>query len=215
MKSKTLAVWLMVFGGVCQALTISDGLTTDIDKTIYEDIIIYNNFWNEPTTVNLKAGGYITQSHVYDDSQLNILDGRIDGYVYSYNNSRVNVSGGTLYRMYLYENSFAAISGGVISSFIEIGGSVTGGYGARGGGILHLSGGEVTGNILALDDCEVLVNGGVIGGALKDAINHDMFEIGEDLKMERGRASGANLGMSILNDLGDWSERDGEVDMWF
>lgn len=55
---------------------------------------------------------------------------------------------------------------------------------------------------------------GDIGGALEDAIQHDLFEIAEELKMARGNGVGGNLGLSILN-LTDWHDRYNEVDMWY
>lgn len=54
-----------------------------------------------------------------------------------------------------------------------------------------------------------------IGGALRDAIKDDLFEIAEDLSMEiRGAEPGVNLGVSILNNI-DWHDRYGETDVWF
>ncbi len=54
-----------------------------------------------------------------------------------------------------------------------------------------------------------------IGGALRDAMKDDLFEIAEDLSMEvRGAGPGVNFGISILNDI-DWHDRYGETDVWF
>jgi hypothetical protein len=54
-----------------------------------------------------------------------------------------------------------------------------------------------------------------VGGALRDAINADLFEIAEDLSMEvRGEQPGVNLGLSVLNNNA-WHSRYGETDVWF
>jgi len=55
---------------------------------------------------------------------------------------------------------------------------------------------------------------GEIGGALKDAIDFDFKEIGEDYRMERDITGNQN-GLAVLNNLGSWHERNGEVDVWY
>ena len=55
---------------------------------------------------------------------------------------------------------------------------------------------------------------GKVGGALKDAIQSDLFEIGEDIRVERGSDIRPNTGLSILNQNSD-HERYGQVDTWY
>lgn len=53
-----------------------------------------------------------------------------------------------------------------------------------------------------------------IGGALRDAIDHDLFEIAEEIKMEgRGGAVMPNLGLAVLNKI-TGHDRFDKVDMW-
>lgn len=75
-------------------------------------------------------------------------------------------------------------------------------------------GNEIRGVFYKVQALGPLYDKGEIGGVLKDAIQHDLIEIAEELKMEgRGEAM-PNLGLAVLNDI-SWHDRYGETDVWF
>ncbi len=56
---------------------------------------------------------------------------------------------------------------------------------------------------------------GKVGGALFDAIQADLYEIAEDVRVEmRGGGAFSRTGLAILNEI-DGHEREGEVDTWW
>ncbi len=54
---------------------------------------------------------------------------------------------------------------------------------------------------------------GKIGGALWDAIAHDMASIAEEFEMDTPAVTNAT-GIAVLNNI-SWHERYGEVDVWY
>ncbi len=106
-----------------EAVLFNDGLVHTIDYSIVDErVFVCNNFWDEPTTVNVVAGGNISRCfEVHDDSFLNVLDGRL-ATVEFYSNSQGDISGGVigLGGLRTRRNSQADISGGAIEGVIRL-----------------------------------------------------------------------------------------------
>ena len=104
-----------------------DGGVHDINSTS-EEIWVYDSPTNDFTTVNVLSGASIQDLlKAYDYSQINIYDGIIgdgsegDG-LYAYDNSNVTISGGLIDGvLYAYDSSTIAFSGGSITGDIIAG----------------------------------------------------------------------------------------------
>ena len=141
MKKAMLVLALMfcfVSPNVEAAITFRDGLTHDIGYAVKDYpryVSVASNIWNEPTTVN-------------------IIDGASMNALYSYENSRVTMSGGQVGHIHVYDRSQMSISGGIVNNGIEVGGAssldIFGGQIpdhdwliARGAGQVHIYGGQI------------------------------------------------------------------------
>jgi len=131
MKKRILMILAFLLVGVfahdVRATTYGDGQSHDIDYLLNEGVIIYNHSHNidEPTTVNLLSGGTVDGVDVYDSSFFNLFDGGTVNYnLNAHNDSRVNISGGTVSDLTAGEYSQVSMSGGQVDYFGAVGNSV-------------------------------------------------------------------------------------------
>jgi len=156
--------------------TFQDGAYHWLEYATYDNVYVYNNFWDEPTTVELVSGGRIGgYLYAYEDSRV-IISGGTTQYLYAYEDSRVIISGGTIgghlrashdsnvtisagtIRLLLaYENSNVIISGGTISGLNP-------GLSAYDTSNVTISGGSIDGYLYAFSSSNVTLSGGTIGG---------------------------------------------------
>ncbi len=117
---------------------------------------INNNFWDEPTTVNIIGGADTNYGFwVYDTSMLNIR-GEIN-YARAYDNSQINVTwGADINALRAYDNSQVTITGGDVGYFTFI----------EDYSRVHISGGRINGGLSTSDYSEVDISGGSIEGQI-------------------------------------------------
>ena len=137
------------------ATTFQDGAYHLLDGS-YSTVAVYNNFWNEPTTVELVSGGYINGNlNGYENSNIIVSGGLIRYNLYANDDSNVTISGGTV-GQYLraYENSNVTISGGTIAGDLCAYTNVS------------ISGGSIGDDLYADSNSNVSISGGTVGGNL-------------------------------------------------
>ena len=111
----------LVSGSARGALvTLQDGAYHRLDG-FYSTVGVYNNSWNEPTTVELVSGATIRRDlTVYDSSNITISGGSVGRDFYAYDNSNVIASGGTIgWSLRAYDDSNITISGGRVGGVNE------------------------------------------------------------------------------------------------
>jgi hypothetical protein len=149
-------------------ISFSDGEIHTLDFTIYDSLGVLNSPVSQPTTVNLVTGGSI--GHVmpssrligdylcaYQNSLINISDGKIGGNLYAFDSSLINISGGVIGEdLYARDGSLINISGGVIDGIL---------YAYNSWGHVDISGGSIGGDLHAWCS-QVDISGGSIGGSL-------------------------------------------------
>ena len=139
-------------------LYFNDGLVHDVTYQVtgHSGALISNNFWNEPTTVNVISGANTAYSFlVYDTSVLNIY-GEIY-YAHSFDNSQINVTwGAQIKALRAYNNSQIIMIGGLVRGNISIYHDAT----------VVLSGGTVNGRVNAVAGKFELHSDGIIEGIL-------------------------------------------------
>ncbi len=178
------AVVLLVSDSPVMALTqFKDGGVWNIDYEINDDVWVDYQSPGMGTTVNMLDGGSIPwvnpvppiyyQLKSFEDSIINILGGSVD-ILRAYDSSQVTVSGGSIkYFLYLHDSSQVTVSGGSFentliaydnSQVTVSGGSVRGLY-AFGGNQVTVSGGSI-GNLTTTSQVTT-VSGGSIKRDLK------------------------------------------------
>ncbi len=94
----------------------NDGATHDINYAINDDVWVD---WQSPgmgTTVNLQNGAEIMSTYemrTFENSVVNMYGGSVYAYI-AYDSSRLDMSDGGIYRLELWDSSQATISGGSI-----------------------------------------------------------------------------------------------------
>lgn len=160
-----------------------DGVYHRLDAVYYGHTYVYDNFWSEPTTVELVSGGRIDlHLFAYHHSNVIISGGRISYRLLAHDNSNVTVSGGSIgswsdgYTLYAYDDSNVTISGGMIagdlcayhnSNVAVSGGTVGADLIARANSNVVVSGGLVSGRLRTYDHSNVTVSGGTMGGSIR------------------------------------------------
>lgn len=117
---KTEVKILLLVLAICFAIpetkgttVFDDGQTHIIDYQIADTVYVYNNFWNESTTINLVTGGVVTgRLYSYEDSLLNLSGGELQTSFRVYNQSQFYMSSGPLRLLYMYDDSCGIICGG-------------------------------------------------------------------------------------------------------
>ncbi len=92
-----------------------------------DDLTVRNNFWDEPTSVEMVSGAEVgSYAYAYDTSRLTVSGGTINYHLYAYDSSEVAVSGGTIgWRLYALGSSQVTVSGGTIEEIMMIWSTVT------------------------------------------------------------------------------------------
>ena len=138
--------------------TFQDGAYHWLEYATYDNVYVYNNFWDEPTTVELVSGGRIGgYLYAYEDSRVIISGGTIGGHLRASHDSNVTISAGTIRLLLAYENSNVIISGGTISGLNP-------GLSAYDTSNVTISGGSIDGYLYAFSSSNVTLSGGTIGG---------------------------------------------------
>jgi len=151
-----------------------DGGTHYIDYTIEGVVgVDYLEVPPKPTTVNLIAGGLITDNlGAFEDSIVNIIGGSIKNSLWAYDRSWVDISGGLIDGLvFALDNSHVNISGGSIglslhafeSSQVNIsGGSIGEALWAMNNSQVNISGGSIGYDLYAMNSGQVDISGGSI-----------------------------------------------------
>lgn len=180
MRSRNVTIWVTVVilclaSSQAMAWTqFKDGQIHNIDYQIDDDVWVD---WEAPgmeTTVNLLDGGGISNNlQGFEDSSINILGGSTYN-LWAYNSSEVTMSGGSIgKRLWAYDSSQVTMSGGSIggdlwaynSSQVNIsGGSISWLYPYESSQVT-MSGGSV-GYLETYGSSQVTLSGGEIGGGL-------------------------------------------------
>jgi len=129
-----LAGWM---AGTARATVIfDDGAVHDITWTINDHVEVRDDSSGNATTVNLLSGANLTHNLlVYDNSQVNLSGGSVNG-LYAYDSSTVDISGGSVSGLLALETSSVDISGGYLGGDVRTMGSrqmvISGGSGISG-----------------------------------------------------------------------------------
>lgn len=151
---------------------LNDGQVHDIHSATNDDIRVDYKSPGTGTTVNILEAGVIGTLVGYEDSTINILGGSIHSLT-TYGRSQVAVSGGLItYRIRAYENSQVDFSGGLTYNNLDAYGSsqvnVSGGsmvqLWARDNSQVAVSGGSMSEFLSTKDSSQVNVSGGSMSG---------------------------------------------------
>lgn len=183
---KMVIVFLFCLQSQIYAVTyFRDGQVHNIDYnvgTVAGYINVENNFWGEPTTINLLAGGYM------------------NGSLQAYDNSIINLSGGDIkWSLSLKDYSIFTFSAGSIGDRVNTERNtnmfMTGGYIAGDiwhHGTLNMSDGQIAYDLLASNFSTTVLSGGVISGSLFVYTEADVTIIGKDFLFD-GRSVFDNI----------------------
>jgi hypothetical protein len=159
----------------------NDGGTYNIVTTVNDDIWADYEIPSMYTTINILAGGAIPapfKLHGYNDSNLNISGGSVYG-LEAYDNTLVTISDGSMgSSLYAYDNSLVTITGGWANSSNSYGNSqislldgATNYLYAYENGKIIMSGGSVNTNLSARDSSQIEISDGSVNSGLQ-AINN-------------------------------------------
>jgi len=179
MKTTFLAVVLFSFSLSAEAALIQfkDGQTHDIDYQINDEVWVDYQSPGSKTAFNLVAGGKVYNNKLvgYCDSNIGVSGGTVQGVLYAYDSSRINMSAGKAAYLSPHNTSSVTVTGG------------TADY------------------LWAYDNSEVDLSGGTIGGYLyaqnNTRLNISDGSIGTDLWLwnsNRSEMYGGTIGYNIL-----------------
>jgi hypothetical protein len=128
MKNVRMTIWLVaavLFMVASQGFGVTefkDGGTHNID---YSEGYMYvdNGAPGMNTTVNLLDGGSIWKWWAYEDSRINISGGSVGLWLVPYGRTQVTMSGGRTLYLYAYDSSKVTMSGGTATGDLVAGGS--------------------------------------------------------------------------------------------
>lgn len=215
MRNKSVTIWVMVMSLCLWVLPafglteFKDGGTHDINTTINDDVWVD---WESPgmyTTVNVLAGGTIPATYKlkgYNNSSLNISGGSVYG-LSAYDNTLVNISSGSMdSSLCAYDSSIVNISGGWANSsnaygnsHIVVSNGATNYLYAHENGQITMSDGSVNTNLSAHDSGKIQMSGGSVRSALQ-AIGSSQVEM-----------SGGSVGFLYARDNGQMEITGGSV----
>ena len=170
-----LVLFLCASSGSYGTIQFRDGLTHNINYWIGDDVLADYQTPYMYTTVNWLAGGRIYEPYElygYENSRINVRGGSI-WWIRSYDSSHVNMSGGSIgERLYSYDSSQVDISGGSISgalvscdsSQINISGGWIEWLISIDSSQVNISGGWVDWLLTIFDSSKVGISGGSING---------------------------------------------------
>jgi hypothetical protein len=154
------AILAMIAGQGFSANKFNDGGTYNINYDIGSYPDYDNEVWVDyqapgmQTTVNLFAGGNVGDLVGFNDSRINVLGGTVGaGVLEARDNSQVTILGGTIYSVMAFENSQITMSGGIVED---------GGLGAYADSHVTISGGRINQGLWVLDNSQVTMSGGTI-----------------------------------------------------
>jgi len=113
-------ILLLTTSQVMGLTQFNDGEIHDVNSVINDDVWVD---WEEPgmnTTVNLLAGGAIASEYKlqgYEDSIINVSGGSI-WELYAHDSSQVDVSGGSIRDLFANNSSQVDVSGGSIDGML-------------------------------------------------------------------------------------------------
>ena len=135
---------------------------------------------NMETIVNILDGGVIPNSiNGYQDSHINVLGGTITNLLGFNENSQAIISGGSIKKLRAWDSSNITVSGGSIDSYlyahhnsqVNISDGSKGYLGAFQDSKVNISGGSVVGQLIVDDNSTVNIIGGTVGGILYTYLN--------------------------------------------
>jgi len=158
MKTSIFLAIAILFLGIGQgfgATYFNDGGTHNIN---YSESYVYvdQGAPGMNTTVNLLNGGSIWKWWAYEDSRINISGGSVGLWLVPYGRTQVTMSGGITWYLYAYDSSKVTMSGG----------TATGDLVARGSSQVTLSGGTVMGFLDVGESSRLTMSGGSVSGLL-------------------------------------------------
>jgi len=194
MRNAKMTIWI-VAAVVCLAapqviaLTqFNDGGTHNIDYEINDDVWVDYNAPAMETTVNFLDGGSMPDSYqlqAYEDSRINISGGSIYN-LHAYDKTLVNVSSGSIggNALWAHDSSQITVSGGSInkltaynSSLVDMsGGSITYYLSAKDSSRITMSGVSIGSSLQAWDSSRVAISSGSIGDDL-EVINSSQITV--------------------------------------
>lgn len=169
MKQQSILVLLMVvaLGALCldppkaeAVITFDDGQIHNINYPINDSVRVDYQRPGMQTTVNWLNGGILPYPYTlvgYEDSVINVSGGLIEYSLRAYDNSKVAVSGGSMYALTALDNSQLIISGG----------SIYWGLYAYQNSQVAISGGSITHHLIAENNSQVTISGGSIGAEIR------------------------------------------------
>jgi len=180
MRKRNLTIWVMVV--VCmvssQATALiewNDGNTYNVNWQIPEDVRVD---WEAPgmkTTVNLLNSGQINgYLWAYEDSHINVSGGSVDT-LFAYGRSQIVFSAGSLQGLSANGNSWVDFSAGSVGNDLNAGGNshieMSGGVVNKAievydSGQVQMYGGVVDEYIRAMDSGQIFFSGGSVAGDL-------------------------------------------------
>ena len=206
-----------LFASQTDGVTFNDGGVHDVNSSYPGEIVnIRNSFWDEPTTVNLLAGGFFGVVHVRQDSYLNVVGGDITvevqlqenatititageaSQIRAYDSSQVIIEGGWAGGVYFADDSLLRWTGGYIGGIILeanvgpiiVGGEIGSNIQTQPGSELHIVGGSIGGNVYASTDSSVEISNGQIEGMLDIQVDALVIVYGESFLIDQHPVSG-------------------------
>lgn len=199
MKKMALAMVSVMFVLCCMAsegyahIYFDDGgvhtldyANNEVHFTSYGYAYVYDNFWNEPTTLNIVLGGIVGIVSVWDNSIVNVFDGEISSSLYAEDDSEITISGGYVRSLVAYNYSSISVSGGTIDTYLS----------AYDDSEIAMSGGYVNNRISAYENSSVYISGGQIGGPLEIGSSATVIVDGLDFMLDGQSVTG-----TIVNPL--------------
>jgi hypothetical protein len=134
----------------------NNGGIQDVNYQLNDDVWV--DYYQAPfmqTIVNLLKGGNIPSPYTlqgFNNSRINISGGTINYFLQTYNSSQVTMSGGTVNYLQTYNSSQVTMSGGTVNHLQTYGSSQ-----------VTMSGGTVN-DMQTNDSSQITISGGTIGG---------------------------------------------------
>ncbi|MEI7835438.1 MAG: PEP-CTERM sorting domain-containing protein [Planctomycetota bacterium] len=150
-----VAMVLLATGQGFANVYFNDGATHNVTSFITQ-VYVDSDAPGMHTTVNLLDGGSIWKWWAYEDSRIDISGGSADRGLSAYDRTQVTMSAGQIWYLWAYGHSQTMISGG----------TATGDLCAEDSSQLTLSGGSVEGYVVAGGNSIVIMTGGAVSGLL-------------------------------------------------
>jgi len=204
MRNVKMTIWVMAMG-VCLCvlpafgsyLDLNDGGTYNISWQISDTVRVDYESPGIRTTVNFLVGGYILDGQDlkgYEDSYINISGGSVEDF-FAWDNTHVNISDGSIEDLCVLDNTRVDFSGGAV-----------GGLFAWGNSQIDFSGGSVYG-LHGYENSQIDLSGGIIGSGLYSGLYVDDLSVltieGSDFTVD-----GEYVGYGQLYSIYGWPSDD-------